>query len=152
VMTQRPEFRLDTPASATVPVAGAALPSYLSVGLGGSVRELGWFLYCNSGLRGQALDRDEVCVPHSSCRATKCTPRTMMMKAFVRNTFHRLLVQFATTVDRVIEQHELGFFYQPQCSRGWVHFEVFRDESSWTAWLGKFELVWDRPRFNGASR
>jgi len=76
----------------------------------------------------------------------------MMMKTVARDMFDRLLVQFATTVDRVVEKHELGFFYQPQCSRGWIHYEVFRDESSWTAWVGKFELVWDRPTLGGAQR
>lgn len=94
----------------------------------------------------------EVRLAQSSARAAACTPLTTMMKTVLRDMSARLLVQFATSIDRVVERYDLGFFYQPHTTRPWLHFEVFRDENSWTAWVGKFELVWDRPRLEGAQQ
>jgi len=90
---------------------------------------------------------------HSRVCAAWCTPMSFKMKAiFFFNLLDRALVELATSIDRAVERYDLGFFYQPRSSRGWAHFEVFRDEVSWTAWVGKFELVWDRPRLAGAQQ
>lgn len=52
---------------------------------------------------------------------------------------------FAWAIDHHLEGRGFGLFYDARSSRPWWRIDIFRDAGSWTAQLGKFELIWDRP-------